>query len=145
MSTAKASCILTFALVLAVGGAAYGGETPAPEGATVYFINLKDGDTVTSPVTIRFGLSGMGVAPAGIDDKENVGHHHLIINETIEGEELNEAIPADDNHRHFGGGQTEATIDLPAGTHTLQLVLGDWSHIPHNPPVMSDRITITVE
>ncbi len=123
---------------------AMSGETPAPEGAKVYFINLKDGDTVKSPVTIQFGLSGMGVAPAGVE-KEKTGHHHLIINEKIEGDELNEPIPADDNHKHFGGGQTEVSVELPKGTHTLQLVLGDWSHIPHNPPVMSDRISITVE
>ena len=124
---------------------ALAGETPAPEGAKVYFIGLEDGQTVSSPVTIRFGLSGMGVAPAGVDDKPNTGHHHLIINERIEGEELNEPIPADEQHVHFGGGQTETTIELPAGTHTLQLVLADWSHIPHDPPVMSERITITVK
>ena len=121
------------------------GETPAPEGAKVYFINLKDGDTVTNPVKIQFGLSGMGVAPAGVEDKKNTGHHHLLIDTTLEGEALNEPIPSDDQHRHFGGGQTETTIDLPPGKHTLQLVLGDWSHIPHNPPVMSERITITVK
>ncbi|MBD1549146.1 DUF4399 domain-containing protein [Roseibium aggregatum] len=121
------------------------GETPAPEGAKVYFINLKDGDTVTNQVTIQFGLSGMGVAPAGVEDKKNTGHHHLLIDATLEGEALNEPIPSDDQHRHFGGGQTETSVDLPSGTHTLQLVLGDWSHIPHNPPVMSERITITVK
>lgn len=141
---------LSFAAVLAVPFAftatfgAVAGETPAPDGAKVYFINLKDGDTFKSPVTIRFGLEGMGVAPAGVE-KDKTGHHHLIIDEKIEGEELNEAIPADDNHKHFGGGQTETTVELAPGEHTLQLVLGDWSHIPHNPPVMSERITITVE
>ncbi|MEM7178584.1 MAG: DUF4399 domain-containing protein [Pseudomonadota bacterium] len=137
---------LSIALMLAVGlgTTALAGETPAPEGAEVYFIDLEDGATLTNPVTLRFGLKGMGVAPAGTE-KEKTGHHHLIINETIEGDELNEPIPADDNHRHFGGGQTEVTLDLPPGTHTLQLVLGDWSHIPHNPPVMSDRVTVTVE
>ncbi len=124
--------------------AAMAGETPAPKDAKVYFINLKDGDKVKSPVTIKFGLSGMGVAPAGAE-KENTGHHHLIINEELTGDELNEPIPADDNHVHFGGGQTEKTLELPKGEHTLQLVLGDWSHIPHNPPVMSERITVTVE
>lgn len=121
------------------------GETPAPDGANVYFINLKDGDTVANPVKIQFGLSGMGVAPAGVEDKKNTGHHHLLIDTTLEGEALNEPIPADDQHRHFGGGQTETSVDLPAGTHTLQLVLADWSHIPHNPPVMSEKITITVK
>ena len=135
-----------FALTVAalVAAPALAGETPAPEGAEVYFINVKDGDTITNPVTIKFGLKGMGVAPAGTE-KDNTGHHHLIINEAIEGEELNEPIPADDNHVHFGGGQTEVTLDLPAGEHTLQLVLGDWSHIPHNPPVMSERISVTVK
>ncbi|MCV0426837.1 MAG: DUF4399 domain-containing protein [Roseibium sp.] len=134
-------CAAAFAAVATVAGA---GETPAPEGAELYFINVKDGDTVTNPVTIQFGLKAMGVAPAGTE-KENTGHHHLLINESLEGEELNEPIPADDQHIHFGGGQTETTLDLPPGTHTLQLVLGDWTHIPHNPPVMSEKITITVE
>jgi hypothetical protein len=134
--------VLSFACVAASPLVA--GETPAPEGAKVYFINLNDGDTVKSPVTIQFGLEGMGVAPAGVE-KEKTGHHHLIINETIQGDELNAPIPADDNHKHFGGGQTQTVVALPAGTHTLQLVLGDWTHIPHNPPVMSERITITVE
>lgn len=123
----------------------YAGETPSPDGAEVYFINLKDGDTVSSPVLIQFGLKGMGVQPAGVDGKPHTGHHHLIINEAIEGEELDYPIPSDDNHRHFGGGQTEGVFDLPAGTHVLQLVIGDMNHIPHNPPVMSDRITITVK
>lgn len=133
------------ASVILAASAALAGETPSPPGAKVYFIGLEDGQTVASPVTIRFGLAGMGVAPAGVDDKPKTGHHHLIINEAIEGEELNEPIPADDQHIHFGGGQTETTVELPSGTHVLQLVLADWSHIPHNPPVMSERITITVK
>ncbi len=136
--------LLIPALIAALPAFAIAGDTPAPEGAEVYFIGIEDGATVTSPVTIRFGLKGMGVAPAGTE-KEKTGHHHLIINEAIEGEELNEPIPSDDNHRHFGGGQTEVTVELPSGTHTLQLVLGDWSHIPHDPPVMSKRLTVTVE
>ena len=140
----KLVAIASLAVTMALTGAAHAGETPAPEGAAVYFINVKDGDTLTNPVTIRFGLKGMGVAPAGTE-KDHTGHHHLIINESIEGEELNEPIPADDQHIHFGGGQTEKTLELPAGTHTLQLVLGDWSHIPHNPPVMSEKITVTVK
>ena len=136
--------VLAGALAAFVAGTAMAGETPAPEGAAVYFIGIEDGATVSNPVTIRFGLSGMGVAPAGIE-KEKTGHHHLIINEKIEGEELDEPIPADDQHVHFGGGQTEVTLDLPAGKHVLQLVLGDQNHIPHNPPVMSERINVTVE
>jgi len=141
----KKPAICLAAAVLTLGASvALAGETPAPEGARVYFINLKDGDKVTSPVTVQFGLAGMGVAPAGTE-KEHTGHHHILINTTLEGEALNEPILADDNHKHFGGGQTEAVIELPPGEHTLQLVLGDWSHIPHNPPVMSEQITIIVE
>lgn len=116
----------------------------------VYFANLKDGDVISGPVSVVFGLKGMGVAPAGTE-KENTGHHHLLINRAPLGEgpdgadELIYGVPADDNHIHFGGGQTETVLDLPAGEHTLQMVLGDLNHVPHNPPVMSDVITITVE
>ncbi len=117
-------------------------RTPAPANAQVYFIAPVDGATVKGPVTIRFGLKGMGVAPAGVE-KEQTGHHHLLINTQLE--TFDDVIPADDQHRHFGGGQTEVTLDLPAGTHTLQLVLGDQNHVPHDPPVVSSRITITVE
>ena len=118
-------------------------QTPSPEGAKVYFINLKDGAEVDSPFLVQFGLSGMGVAPAGVE-KPNTGHHHLLIDATLTPEQLKEPIPSDDNHKHFGGGQTEAMVTLPKGQHTLQLVLGDWTHIPHAPPVMSETITITV-
>ncbi|MEM6356764.1 MAG: DUF4399 domain-containing protein [Pseudomonadota bacterium] len=123
---------------------ALAGETPSPEGAETYFIGLEDGTTVSNPVTLRFGARNIGIAPAGVEWPDT-GHHHLIINEAIEGAELSEPIPADDQHRHFGGGQTEVTLDLPAGTHTIQLVMGDHDHIPHDPPVMSERITITVK
>jgi hypothetical protein len=119
-------------------------ETPSPPDAKVYFINLKDGQTVTSPFLIQFGLSGMGIAPAGVD-KPNTGHHHLLIDTTLSPDQLKQPIPMDDTHRHFGAGQTEAMITLPPGKHTLQLVLGDWSHIPHVPPVMSPVINITVK
>lgn len=135
---------LATALALALPAAAPAGETPAPEGARVYFIGIADGDTLKNPVTIRFGAAGIGVAPAGVE-KEKTGHHHLIIDETIEGAELDQPIPADDRHRHFGGGQTEITLDLPPGTHALQLVMGDHNHIPHTPAVMSERITVMVE
>jgi hypothetical protein len=116
----------------------------------VYFVNLKDGDVVTSPVTVLFGLSGMGVAPAGAE-WDNTGHHHLLVNRPPLGEgpdgaeEFEYGLPADDNHIHFGGGQTQTSLDLPAGEHTLQLVLGDLNHVPHNPSVVSDVITIKVE
>ncbi len=138
---------LTLTLAAAIGvtaPAVIAGETPAPESARVYFVNLADGDIVQSPVFIQFGLSGMGVAPAGVE-QENTGHHHLLINAKIEGEDLDYAVPSDEQHVHFGKGQTEAAIELPAGSHTLQLMLGDWSHVPHDKPVMSERITVTVE
>ncbi|MEM8628398.1 MAG: DUF4399 domain-containing protein [Pseudomonadota bacterium] len=141
LAAAAIALLPTFALA---------GETPAPAGASVYFIGLEDGATVSSPVTVRFGLSGMGVAPAGIE-KAKTGHHHLFINRPDLGEgedgadELDNSLPADENHVHFGGGQTEAKIELPAGTHTLQLVLADHNHIPHATPVKSERITITVK
>ena len=136
-STATLAATVTSTVALA-------GETPAPADAKVYFIGLKDGDTVTSPVTIRFGLSGMGIAPAGTE-APNTGHHHLIIDEKIEGEALNEAIPVDEHHMHFGKGQTEASVTLPKGQHTLQLVLGDWSHVPFTPPIVSPVVTIDVK
>ena len=123
---------------------------PSPEDAELYFIGLADGDTVSSPLTVRFGLSGMGVAPAGTE-MDMTGHHHLFIDRPALGEgeygaeEFELGIPSDDNHRHFGGGQTETTVDLAPGTHTLQLVLGDMGHVPHDPPVTSDVITVTVE
>lgn len=143
MSTFARALAFIAAFVVAVLSTALA-ETPSPAGAKVYFINLKDGQTVTSPFLVQFGLSGMGIAPAGVD-KPNTGHHHLLIDTTLSGDQLKQPIPADDKHRHFGLGQTEAMVTLPPGRHTLQLVLGDWSHIPHAPPVMSDVITITVQ
>jgi hypothetical protein len=138
--------IAFFLLILLSSATAAGaGETPAPADAKVYFVNLKDGDRVISPLVVRFGLSGMGIAPAGTE-APNTGHHHLFVDApALEGDALNEAIPMDEHHMHFGKGQTETTITLSKGQHTLQLVLGDWSHIPHKPPVMSERITVTVE
>ena len=117
-------------------------RTAAPAGAKVYFISPKDGATVKSPVTVVFGLSGMGVAPAGMQ-MENTGHHHLLIDTDLP--PLDQPIPNDFNHLHFGAGQTEAQITLPLGPHKLQLLLGDENHIPHDPPVQSSVITITVE
>ncbi len=118
-----------------------GGPTPSAEGAEVYFIELKDGATVPTKVTIRFGLREMGVAPAG-SDRANSGHHHLLIDAELP--PLDQPIANDFNHLHFGAGQTEAEIALKPGTHTLQLLLGDKDHIPHNPPVMSPRIRVVV-
>ena len=137
-----------FAILAALclfGLPAAAGETPSPAGARVFFVNLHDGDTIQNPVVIKMGIAGMTLAPAGTESPAT-GHHHLLIDvDAPQGEELNEAIAKDDVHIHFGNGQTEAAIELNPGPHTLQLVLGDWSHIPHNPPVMSERITITVK
>lgn len=119
--------------------------SPWPEGAEVYIISPADGATISGPVTVQFGLKGMGVAPAGTE-KANTGHHHLLINHPLPGgEDLQYGLPAEDSLRHFGGGQTEVTLDLPPGTHTLQLLMGDFSHVPHDPPVASRVVTITVK
>ncbi|WP_299599952.1 DUF4399 domain-containing protein [uncultured Tateyamaria sp.] len=139
---------VTFATLLAAP--VFAQDTPAPADAKVYFVNISDGDTLSSPVTVIFGLDGMGVAPAGTE-KENTGHHHLLLNRPPLGEgpegadELAYGLPTDDNHIHFGGGQTQVTLDLPAGQHTMQLVMGDLNHVPHATPITSDVITITVE
>ena len=109
--------------------------------AKVYFVNIKDGDKVQSPFLIQFGLSGKGVAPAGVDRK-NTGHHHLLIN--VDSIDFNISIPASDNHIHFGGGQTETVLDLLPGEYTLQLLLGDMYHVPHDPPVLSNKISLIV-
>ncbi len=118
-------------------------RTPSPPGAKVYFISPADGAVIKGPVKVVMGLSGMGVAPAGVDIG-NTGHHHILVNAPAN-LKLDGAMPADDVHRHFGLGQTEATLTLPPGKHTLQLLLGDKSHVPHDPPVMSEKITITVQ
>jgi len=118
-------------------------QKKSPAGAKNYIISVNNGDTVSSPVVIRFGLKGMGVAPAGIL-KANTGHHHLLIDvENLP--PMDKPIPNDKNHVHFGGGQTETVINLEPGTHTLQLLLGDLAHVPFDPPVMSEKITITVK
>jgi hypothetical protein len=117
-------------------------KVAAVSGTSLYFINLKNGDSVVSPVNVQFGLKGMGVAPAGVE-KAATGHHHLLVD--VAELNVNEGIPVSDQHRHFGAGQTEASVALKPGVHTLQLVLGDQNHIPHHPVVMSERITITVK
>ena len=118
-------------------------RTPSPEDAQVYFISPADGAEVSNPIIVKFGLKGMGVAPAGVDVK-NTGHHHLLI-DVKEQPDFDKPIPADEHHKHFGAGQTETTIELTPGKHTLQLLLGDKLHIPHDPPVISEKITITVK
>lgn len=116
----------------------------ADAGPGLYFVNLKSGDVVSSPVRIVFGLYGKGVAPALIA-KENTGHHHLLVDTQLTDEEMQFAIPNDAQHIHFGGGQTETTLELTPGEHTLQLVMGDLNHEQMKPPLMSERITITVK
>lgn len=117
------------------------GASPSPPGAAVYFIDLKDGATIPSKTVIHFGLRGMGIAPAG-SDRENSGHHHLLIDTDLP--PLDEPIPNDPSHLHFGAGQTEVELNLPPGPHTLQLLLGGKDHAPHSPPVKSERIHVTV-
>lgn len=115
----------------------------SPDGAKAYIISPIDGATVPQTFTVKFGLSGMGVAPAGVE-KANTGHHHLLIDvESMP--DMSQPLPASDQVKHFGGGQTEAEITLPSGTHTLQLLLGNHQHIPHNKPVLSEKITVTVQ
>ena len=117
-------------------------RTPSPPGAEAYIISPKDGAHVRGPVLVQFGLKGMGIAPAGIKF-DSTGHHHLLI-DTDAPADLSTPLPANDKIVHFGKGQTETTLNLAPGKHTLQLLLGDMSHVPHDPPVLSKRITITV-
>ena len=118
-------------------------RTPSPEGAKVYFIWPKDGKTVNQNFSVKFGLSGMGIAPAGIDFP-NTGHHHLLIN-VDEMPDFGLPLPATENIVHYGLGQTETTLTLPPGQHTLQLLFADMIHLPHDPVVISEKITITVK
>ena len=116
-------------------------RSPAPPGVELYFISPQDGATLASPFTVRFGLKGMGIAPAGIA-MDSTGHHHLLIDTELP--PLDRPVPADVQHIHFGKGQTEALVTLEPGPHRLQLLLGDHLHLPHEPPVVSKVITITV-
>lgn len=135
------------ALALSLAGAAHAaGHDAAP---SVYFVTLEDGASVASPVKVVFGLSGKGVAPAGVE-RDMTGHHHILVNRApwgegpLDAEMAETGLAADENHLHFGGGQTETLLDLAPGTYTLQLVLGDAFHVPHDPPVVSEQISITV-
>ena len=118
-------------------------RSKSPEGARVYFISPKNGDTVAQKFTVQFGLKGMGIAPVGIN-QPNTGHHHLLV-DLAQMPDMSKPLPANDNIRHFGAGQTEVDLTLPPGKHTLQLVLGDYLHTPHEKPLVSDKITITVK
>lgn len=138
-----AAAVAAFALAMAsMAPAADLPRTAAPANARVYFISPTDGQVLKGPVTVRFGLENMGVAPAGTV-AEGTGHHHLIIDSPLPA--LDKPLPMDDKHVHFGKGQTETVLKLAPGKHTLQLVLGDASHIPHQPAVVSGQITITVK
>lgn len=131
-SALAASMMISSALIAA---------TKAPENATAYIASPQNGEVVGQTFTVRFGLKNMGIAPAGLE-RENTGHHHLL----IDGEVPNDLTqPMAANVKHFGGGQTEAEITLPPGNHTLQLILGDQMHIPHQPPVISEKITVVVK
>ena len=135
--------LLALVTLLVLGPAAALERTPSPAGAEVYIISPKDGAVVKSPVKVQFGLKGMGIAPAGIAF-ENSGHHHLLI-DTDPPADLGQTLPTAEKVVHFGKGQTETELKLAPGKHTLQLVLGDHLHVPHNPPVMSKKITIEVK
>jgi hypothetical protein len=117
-------------------------RTPSPPGAEAYIISPKDGAKVKGAVLVQFGLKGMGIAPAGVK-MDNTGHHHLLI-DTEAPADLSAPLPSTDKIVHFGKGLTETTLHLSPGKHTLQLLLGDQNHVPHNPPVMSKKITINV-
>lgn len=138
----KTCLVAGFAALFAQGsGFAQDFRTSSVAGTELYFIAPLDGAELKSPVLVQFGLRGMGVAPAGTE-KAGTGHHHLLIDVPLP--PLKENIIADENHIHFGGGQTETLIQLPPGRHTLQLLLGDQNHLPHNPPVFSKKITIFI-
>ena len=140
MKTIKTSIALA---AFIIGGAAVAGDSPAPKNAYLYIGWPNDGEVVRkNNFRVWFGLRKMGIAPAGTE-KPKTGHHHLIVDAPLP--PMDEEIPADKNHLHFGKGQTETRITLPSGTHTLQLLLGDLDHIPHNPPVVSQKKTITVK
>ena len=126
-----------------VSTAALADDTPSVPGTKVYIIAPKDGATVSSPVHVQFGLKGMGIAPAGVE-MEGTGHHHLVVDKDTP--PLDTYLPVGDPQViHFGKGQTETELTLEPGTHTLQLILADKDHKPHVPPVVSDKITITVK
>lgn len=144
MSATPRTVLFTAAAFVLLSSVAARAQTQAPPGAAVYFINIKDGAVVTSPFKVQFGLASMGIAPAGVE-KEKTGHHHLLIDAKLSDEEAKTSLPMDSRHMHFGGGQTEAMLTLAPGKHTLQLVLGDWSHVPFAPLIASPTIAVTVK
>ena len=129
-----------FSYVYSAGGVA---QSLSKDNSRVYIVNPKNNDVVKNPVTVIFGLDNMEISPAGVK-KKFAGHHHLLI-DVKKLPDLAKPIPADENHMHFGKGQTSVVIELEKGTHTLQLLMGDYVHIPHNKPVYSEKITINVK
>lgn len=142
MKTAIISLGLVLATLTGFGQAALP-KTKSAQGAKVYISSPAHGETVSSTFAVKFGLQGMGIAPAGIKFP-NTGHHHLLV-DTAELPDLGKPLPATDKILHFGKGQTETTLTLPSGSHTLQLVLGDYLHIAHDKPVISRKIRVTVK
>ncbi len=138
---ATVTALLAAATLAGAAPALAEGGTPSPPGAYLYIGWPSDGEAVKSPFKVWFGLRNMGVAPAGVE-KPDTGHHHLLIDADLP--PPGEPIPNNKTHLHFGGGQTEARIELPPGRHTLQLLMGDAEHVAHDPPVASKRITVTV-
>jgi hypothetical protein len=136
--------LLAFALSLLATLAAAQDRSAAPAGAELYIISPLNGATVTSPVTVRFGLKGMGVAPAGVKF-DNTGHHHLLVDSDLSQIKLDAPLPATDKILHFGKGQTETVVTLAPGKHTLELLFADYLHLPFDPPLHSKKITITVK
>jgi hypothetical protein len=133
--------VLVLACLCASGYA--GARTPSAEGAMVAFANLSDGDVVQPSFVVRFTISGMGIAPAG-SQIDNTGHFHLLI-DLPDLPDLSQPLPVNEHIRHYGKGQTQTQLDLGEGQHTLQLLLADYAHVPHDPPVMSQVITIVVD
>ena len=135
--------LLALAAAVLTPRLAFAERTASPPGAEAYIIWPPDGATIpTGKFWVRMGLRNMGVCPKGIN-RPNVGHHHVLVDTDLP--PLDQPIPSDRNHLHFGAGETEARIELPPGKHTLQLLMGDYNHVPHDPPVYSKKITITVK
>lgn len=135
---------LALAAALGLTGQAWAERIAPQAGSKVYIISPRNGETVSSPVVVRFGLSGMGVAPAGVENPKT-GHHHLLIDTALQDVDLKKPLPFTDQARHFGGGQTEVALELKPGPHTLQLLFADWKHTSFDPPLVSEKISITVK
>ena len=139
----KSLCVVFSLLTFNVMALSQEASTKSPDGVELYFISPVDGATVAETFTVRFGLKGMGVAPAGVN-RPGAGHHHLLVDVEVL-PNLTKPLQATKNVKHFGGGQTETELTLPPGKHTLQLLLGNYAHVPHHNPIISKKITITVE